>query len=150
MFWLPEKRVDFSSDKLVAYATSSMTKSQHKRIAVASMFQNGSYFLKYQMCQKGWFSQRRSHLMISHRFVMILPSLSLLPHSTIMWWGQILANLVNWQPFINVLPTNTFPLPLLYSIDTYFYNFVLERMLELSELLLYLSFKISLITIYQW
>ena len=50
-----------------------------------------------------------------------------LPYSVIMWWGKILAN---WQPFTNVLPTNIIP-TLIYSIGTYFYNFILERVLVL-------------------
>ena len=69
---------------------------------------------------------------------------SLLPYSAIIWWGKILVNLAKWQPFANVLPTNICP-TLIYSIGAYFYNFILEWVLILSDCCYtYLSFKISL------
>ena len=45
--------------------------------------------------------------------------------------GEILVNLA----IANALPTNTFPLSLICSIDACFYNLVLERELELSDCL---------------
>ena len=61
-------------------------------------------------------------------------------YTVIMWWGKILVNLMNRQPFTNVLPIDSFS-TLIYSIGAYFHNFTLERVLVLSDCL---SFKISL------
>ena len=45
---------------------------------------------------------------VSLREASLHPQQMCIPYSAIMRWGKILVNLVNWQPFANVLPTNIF------------------------------------------
>ena len=67
-------------------------------------------------------------------------SLQMIPYSAIMWWGKILAN---WQPFSNVIPTNIFPI-LIYSIGAYFYSTSYLNESLYCQIVVILSFKISL------